>query len=61
MDSRTQDWKFFDPDPALAQFNTLTTVILAANPPVMLVISVSSQTEFRGQTLYRGSNYVVMR
>ncbi len=61
LDSRTQDWKFFDPNPELAPFNTLTMVNLAANPPVVLVISVSSQTEFWGQTLYSGSNYVVMR
>ena len=59
--SRTQEWLFYDPDPAFAQFNTLTTVDLTANPPVVLAISVSREVEFRGRTLYRGWNYVVMR
>ena len=61
LDSRTQEWKFYNPDPAFAQFNTLTSVDLTANPPVVLAISVSSRQEFRGRTLYRGWNYVVMR
>ena len=61
LDSRTQEWTFYDPDPAFAQFNTLTSVDLTANPPVVLAISVSSRQEFRGRTLYRGWNYVVMR
>ena len=61
LDSRTQEWKFYDPDPAFAQFNTLTTIDLAANPPVVLAISVTSRQEFRGRTLYRGWNHVVMR
>ena len=59
--SRTQEWLFYDPDPAFAQFNTLTTVDLTANPPVVLAISVSREVEFRGRTLYRGWNYLVMR
>ena len=33
----------------------------AANPPVVQAISVDRRTEFRGRTLYRGWNYVVMR
>ena len=61
LDSRTQEWTFYDPDPAFAAFNTLTTINLAANPPVVVAVSVSRQTEFRGRTLYRGWNYVVMR
>ena len=61
LDSRTQEWLFYDPDPAFAQFNTLTTVDLAANPPVVLAVGVSRQTELRGRTLYPGWNYVVMR
>ena len=39
----------------------LTTIDQAANPPVVLAVGVSRQTEFRGRTLYRGWNYVVMR
>ena len=61
LDSRTQEWKFYNPDPAFAAFNTLTTIDLAANPPVVLAVGVSRQAEFRSRTLYRGWNYVVMR
>ncbi len=61
LDSRTQEWKFFDPDPALAAFNTLSTVNLAANPPVVVAVNVSRGQRFRGQTLFRGWNYVVLR
>ena len=61
LNSRTQEWKLYDPDPAFAAFNTLTTIDLAANPPVVLAVGVGRQTEFSGRTLYRGWNYVVMR
>ena len=61
LDGRSQEWQFYDPDPNLAQFNTLTTVDLGANPPVVLAISIDRRTEFRGRTLYRGWNYVIMR
>ena len=61
LDSRTQEWKFYDPDPQFTAFNTLTTIDLAANPPVVLAVGVDRRTEFRGRTLYRGWNYVVMR
>ena len=61
LNSRTQEWQFYDPGPQFAPFNTLSTVDLAANPPVVLAISVDQRTEFRGRTLYRGWNYVVMR
>ena len=61
LDSRTQQWQFYDPNPGFAPFNTLTSIDLAANPPVVLAVGVSRQTEFRGRTLHRGWNYVVMR
>ena len=61
LDSRTQEWKFYDPEPRFAAFNTLTTIDLAANPPVVLAVSVDRRTKFRGRTLYKGWNYVVMR
>ena len=41
LNSRTQQWLFYDPDPQFTAFNTLTTIDLAANPPVVLAISVS--------------------
>ena len=61
LNGRTQRWQFYDPDPRFAQFNTLSTVDLGANPPVVLAIGVDRRTEFRDRTLYRGWNYVVMR
>ena len=61
LDGRNQEWLFYDPDPRFAPFNTLSTVNLAASPPVVLAISVDRRTEFRGRTLYPGWNYVVMR
>ena len=61
LDSRTQEWKVYDPRTQFVPFNTLSTVDLAANPPVVLAVSVDRRTEFRGRTLYRGWNYVVMR
>ena len=33
LDSRTQEWRFYDPDPQLAPFNTLSAIDLSANPP----------------------------
>jgi hypothetical protein len=61
FDSRTQEWRFFDPDPDLAPFNTLETVNLAAIPPVVVVVSLSRGQTFRGQSLYRGWNYILLR
>ena len=61
LDSRAQEWKFYDPDPQFAAFNTLETVDLAADTPVVLAVNVTRRHEFRGQTLYRGWNYVVVR
>ena len=61
LDSKNQRWVFFDPDPRFLRFNKLENVDLAANPPVVLAVGVKRRTEFRGQTLYRGWNYVVMR
>ena len=61
LDSRTQEWKLFDPNPDLAAFNTLSTVDLASDPPTVVVVNVSRGQRFRGQTLFRGWNYVVLR
>ena len=61
LDSRTQEWKFFDPDPDLAAFNSISTLNLAANPPVVLMVNVSRGQQFRGQELFPGWNHVVMR
>ena len=61
LDSRTQRWLFFDPDPALAAFNTISTLNLAANPPVVLMVKVSRGQVFRGQDLFPGWNHVLIR
>ena len=61
LDSRTQAWKFFDPASEFASFNTLTTVDLGANPPVVVQVRVTRRQEFRGQTLYSGWNHMVLR
>ena len=61
LDSRTQEWLFYDPDPRFVAFNMLTTIDLTANPPAVLGMGLDRRTEFRGRTLYRGWNYVVLR
>ena len=61
LNSRTQQWQFYDPEPRFAPFNTLSTVDLAANPPVVAATSVDRRTEFQGCTLYRGWSQVVIR
>ena len=60
LDSRTQEWKFYDPRPEFAAFNTLTTIDLAASPPEVLVVGVTRQQKFRGITLFLGWNYIVV-
>ncbi len=61
LDPRTQGWELYDPDPAFASVNTLRTVDLNANPPVVLAVSVNRSTEFQGNPLYPGWNYILMR
>ena len=61
LDSRTQEWQFYDPDPAFASFNSLQTVNLGANPSVVVLVNVTRTQEFRGQRIYRGWNQIVLR
>ena len=61
LDSATQEWNFYDPRPEFASFNSLKEIDLSANPPVVLVVSVLRGQRFRGQSLYRGWNYIVLR
>ena len=61
MNARAQEWQFYDPGPQFAEFNTLSTVNLAANPPVVLTVGVDRRTVFRGRIRHRGWKYVVMR
>ena len=58
---RSQKWQFYDPDPQFEAYNSLSTVDLAADPPVVLIVKVNQETVFRGRAMYLGWNYVVMR
>ena len=61
LDPSTQGWELYDPNPAFANVNTLSTIDLNANPPTVLAVAVNQRTEFCSGTLYPGWNYVVMR
>ena len=61
LEDRTQEWKFFDPAPDLAPFNTLKTVNLAASPPVVVAVNVTRKQQSRDQRLYRRWNYLLLR
>ena len=61
FDGRNQEWKSFDPKPELEGFNTLHTIDLNSNPPVVLVVQVSRQQDIRGGKLYAGWNHIVIR
>ena len=61
LNPRTQGWELYDPDPQFAAINTLSSVDLAANPPVVLAVLVSETQEFRDTILYEGWNYLLMR
>ncbi len=50
-----------DSAPALAGFNTISTLNLAANPPGVLMIKVTRGQVFRGQELSLGWNHVLNR
>ena len=54
LEPSTQDWFFYDPREVLAAFNTLETV---ARETVVVLI-VNQDSEFRGQPLSTGSNFV---
>ena len=48
LDRATQTWKFFDPDPGLAVFNTLTEV--SKGDVVSVVLSDGDTVRFQGDT-----------
>ena len=54
LDRATQDWQFYDPDPAFASFNRLTEV--TSGQVVTVIISDGDPVEFQGKTLYQGTN-----
>ena len=56
LDRATQQWSFYDPDPDVAAFNTLTEV--SGGQIVTIIISEGDSVEFQGGTLFAGSNPV---
>ena len=56
LDRATQQWSFYDPDPDVAAFNTLTEV--SSGQIVTIIISEGDSVEFQGGTLFAGSNPV---
>ena len=56
LDRATQQWSFYDPDPEVAAFNTLTEV--SGGQIVTIIISEGDSVEFQGGTVFAGSNPV---
>ena len=56
LDRATQQWSFYDPDPEVAAFNTLTEV--TGGQIVTIIISEGDSVGFQGGTLFAGSNPV---
>ena len=56
LDRATQQWSFYDPDPEVAAFNTLTEV--SSGQIVTIILSEGDSVEFQGGTLFAGSNPV---
>ena len=56
LDRATQQWSFYDPDPEVSAFNTLTEA--SSGQIVTIIISEGDSVEFQGGTLFAGSNPV---
>ena len=56
LDRATQTWSFYDPDPDVAAFNTLSQV--SSGQIVTIIVGEGESVEFQGRTLYAGSNPV---
>ena len=56
LDRATQQWSFYDPDPDVAAFNTLTEV--SSGQIVTIILSEGDSVEFQSGTLFAGSNPV---
>ena len=59
LDRETQVWSFYDPDPDVAAFNTLTEVSSGQN--VSIIISSGESVESQGMTLYQGTNPIALK
>ena len=58
LERATQVWSFYDPDPDVAAFNTLTEVSSGQN--VSIIISSGESVEFQGIPLYQGTNPIAL-
>ena len=54
LERSTQVWSFYDPDPDVSAFNTLTEVPSALD--VSIIISAGASIDFQSETLYAGTN-----
>ena len=59
LERSTQVWSFYDPDPDVAAFNTLTEVSSGQN--VSIITSSGESVEFQGMTLYQGTNPIALK
>ena len=58
LERSTQLWSFYDPDPDVAAFNTLTEVSSGQN--VSIIISPGANIGFQDKTLYPGTNPIAL-
>ena len=58
LERSTQVWSFYDPDPDVAAFNTLTEVSTGQN--VSIIISSGANIGFQDKTLYPGTNPIAL-
>ena len=58
LDSATQAWSYYDPNPAFAPFNSLTEV--SSGQVVIVIISAGDPITFQGKTLYQGTNNIAL-
>ena len=58
LERSTQTWSFYDPDPDVAAFNTLTEVSSGQN--VSIIISPGETIGFQDKTLYPGTNPIAL-
>ena len=58
LERSTQVWSFYDPDPDVAAFNTLTEVSSGQN--VSIIISSGANIGFQDITLYPGTNPIAL-
>ena len=59
LERSTQVWSFYDPDPDVAAFNTLTEV--SSGQSVSIIISPGENVELQGMTLYQGTNPIPLK